>query len=649
MPEYSSTTITPADGVQVPSMNGSTSGNFLLSALRDYILASKGQANGLASLGSDGKLTPSQLPDLADDVIVVASYAVLPATGTAGKIYITADNNKMYRWDSDLSTPDYVELSVDLSEYAKLTDLAAEESARETADANLNDAIAQHEARIENLEEAHGSYHEVDVKSVYTIPSGKGSNWLIDGLRGVSRVENNLLKTKNDSANGITITPSTGNKVVINGTATADITQTTYFCGITNLDIQANRVVLLGGFSNAKIALKWIGQGYVGGFHDVASTPQVITATSGMFRFSMVIASGTSFDNEEIELPFITDLNVYFNTSDLSFLGATDSAKLASIQTNYPWLLTPSDYGTSGVNTVYEGVRSKARNLWDEEWDNGTIDSSGNNASGTTVRSKNYIPVVPSRTYYFLTPIEKVIAIAEYDADKNFIKFVYANRDSKTVENNCFYIRFYVLGTGYTSYANDICINQSDSQNGTYTPYKPPVTLTFPSPVSLKSAGAVAEEAYLNEDGEAWKTNPLGSYTFDGTEGWSADSGYYRTNVVDNIIAQPENSTTLPNIFIVGFIPTEWQTTADKAIYIIPQGVGSNNKIWFRDTNGGTKEAFAQSMIGKTITFELATPSADTPLTPILNNLIPTEAGGTIESILTTPVDDSMTLGYINL
>lgn len=141
MPEYSSTTITPSDGVQVPGMNGSTSGNFLLSALKSYILASKGQANGLASLDANGKLPSSQLPDLADDVIVVASYASLPATGTAGKIYITADNNKMYRWDPDLTTPDYVELSVDLSAYATKAELAAEESARESADTDLKSAI----------------------------------------------------------------------------------------------------------------------------------------------------------------------------------------------------------------------------------------------------------------------------------------------------------------------------------------------------------------------------------------------------------------------------------------------------------------------------------------------------------------------------
>ena len=122
MPEYSSTTITPADGVKTPAMNGSTSGNYTLSALRDFILESKGQAYGLASLGADGKLSSSQIPDLADDVIVVASYAVLPASGTAGKIYITADTNDMYRWDSELTTPDYVSVGVALASTPDTTD-----------------------------------------------------------------------------------------------------------------------------------------------------------------------------------------------------------------------------------------------------------------------------------------------------------------------------------------------------------------------------------------------------------------------------------------------------------------------------------------------------------------------------------------------
>ena len=46
----------------------------------------------------DGKVPSSQLPSYVDDIIEVADYASLPATGEAGKIYITIDNGKQYRW-----------------------------------------------------------------------------------------------------------------------------------------------------------------------------------------------------------------------------------------------------------------------------------------------------------------------------------------------------------------------------------------------------------------------------------------------------------------------------------------------------------------------------------------------------------------------
>jgi len=46
----------------------------------------------------DGKVPSSQLPSYVDDVIEVANYAALPATGETGKIYVTVDNNKIFRW-----------------------------------------------------------------------------------------------------------------------------------------------------------------------------------------------------------------------------------------------------------------------------------------------------------------------------------------------------------------------------------------------------------------------------------------------------------------------------------------------------------------------------------------------------------------------
>lgn len=57
-----------------------------------------GTANGIATLDNDGKVPASQLPSYVDDVLEAASFAALPATGETGKIYVTVDDGKIYRW-----------------------------------------------------------------------------------------------------------------------------------------------------------------------------------------------------------------------------------------------------------------------------------------------------------------------------------------------------------------------------------------------------------------------------------------------------------------------------------------------------------------------------------------------------------------------
>lgn len=78
----------------------------------DYVLASeKGANNGVATLDADGKVPSSQLPSFVDDVIEAANFAALPATGEAGKIYVTLDDNKTYRWGGSA----YVEISASIA------------------------------------------------------------------------------------------------------------------------------------------------------------------------------------------------------------------------------------------------------------------------------------------------------------------------------------------------------------------------------------------------------------------------------------------------------------------------------------------------------------------------------------------------------
>ena len=71
----------------------------------------KGQPGGLAELDETGRVPSSQLPSYVDDVIDVDTYSNLPNPGESGKIYITTDNNKQYRW----SGTGYAEISSSLA------------------------------------------------------------------------------------------------------------------------------------------------------------------------------------------------------------------------------------------------------------------------------------------------------------------------------------------------------------------------------------------------------------------------------------------------------------------------------------------------------------------------------------------------------
>lgn len=70
-----------------------------------------GAANGVATLGADGKVPSGQLPSYVDDVLEYENKASFPAKGEAGKIYVSKDTNLTYRWSGSA----YVEISASLA------------------------------------------------------------------------------------------------------------------------------------------------------------------------------------------------------------------------------------------------------------------------------------------------------------------------------------------------------------------------------------------------------------------------------------------------------------------------------------------------------------------------------------------------------
>jgi hypothetical protein len=61
----------------------------------------------LPAAGITGVIAAANLPSYIDDVVEGASLAALPATGEAGKIYVTLDTSTTYRWSGSA----YVEIS----------------------------------------------------------------------------------------------------------------------------------------------------------------------------------------------------------------------------------------------------------------------------------------------------------------------------------------------------------------------------------------------------------------------------------------------------------------------------------------------------------------------------------------------------------
>lgn len=79
----------------------------------------KGAANGVAPLDGTAKIDPSYLPSYVDDVLEYADFASLPVSGETGKLYVTLDNNKVFRWTGSI----YVEVSGSIDQLNDISDV----------------------------------------------------------------------------------------------------------------------------------------------------------------------------------------------------------------------------------------------------------------------------------------------------------------------------------------------------------------------------------------------------------------------------------------------------------------------------------------------------------------------------------------------
>ena len=117
--------------------------------------------------------------------------------------------------------------------------------------------------------------------------------------------------------------------------------------------------------------------------------------------------------------------------------------------------------GRDSVTVVRTGI-----NVWDEEWElaniNWTTGVFTPSATGGRLTSKNYIPVVPGKTYYckFVRAVTATYGYADDNGNGGVALTVDSTNNTLTIPNGIHFIKFGVATSSYgTTYNHDISIN----------------------------------------------------------------------------------------------------------------------------------------------------------------------------------------------
>lgn len=209
-------------------------------------------------------------------------------------------------------------------------------------------------------------------------------------------------------------------------------------------------------------------------------------------------------------------------------------------------------HSVSGDNEI----RVVGFNVWDEEWEVGTIGNTGENYNATDrIRSKNYIPVIPNATYYYWINSTYGIYTWGYDANKNYVGRIPSNgfaisKSTVTIPADVHYIRF-VVQAGYgTVYKHDICINVSSSRNGEYEPYKAQVYPINLPVQNLYNAGALTQ----GTTNGITLTVSGGTLTFNGTATATTYYTIYNTGYSNRTYTFSYNNSTVNSGVRISFM-----------------------------------------------------------------------------------------------
>ena len=369
-------------------------------------------------------------------------------------------------------------------------------------------------------------------------------------------------------------------------------------------------------------------------FNQFVKYSEIKTASANTYQFYIFVSS--TYSNLKVRNVTLYDLSLIFGAGN-------EPSTVADALALLPALGQYNAYDAGSlVSTEVSGVKSVGVNIWDEEWEVGRYDSSTGqkSASTTNIRNKNFIKVSTNTSYYLKA--SAVATVLYYDANMNFISLTYAQNEAITTPSNACYINFF-LASGYgTTYNHDvqICLN-SYADKTTYHPYKTD-TLSLSEPVTLRSAGSVADEHDV-ESGVTMRN--IGVELVTEERGFTANGQCYQSNIK---ISGADNSEYWGGAGPIISPKIPRATMKDMYEGTVTNGISMNGGriIIGKDTYANR----ATLLDGTTLFFALATPTTES-IDPITDNFLEVEGGGTVETIQTqTPIiDNCLDVGYLTV
>lgn len=345
----------------------------------------------------------------------------------------------------------------------------------------------------------------------------------------------------------------------------------------------------------------------------------------------VAILAGTVFTIKNV---MCIDLTAMFGSTIADYIysleQATAGAGVAWFKRYFPNTYYAYNAGTL-VNVSTSGKKYVGFNQWDEQWENGYLnDTTGAEiVANSTLRSKNYIPVLPNTTYTFdktnspSTYTWKAVCFST-NAINNVVG-VYSGSfygsNTFTTPSNCQYIRFYIASNNLASYSNDICLHfhYDGERDGEYEPYESNEYAL--SPVELRGIAKKDAQGNLYFDGDSYTPDgkvvrkygivDLGTLTWERAQ-WSGANYHFNSQGIIGLVNTSRVNISCARFVAVGRTHVIEVGNVDNVITIRTSSSTLSGLIEIRCDTYETAVAFKQAMSGVYLVYELATETEET-------------------------------------